>query len=1043
MTRLSSEKIEDGGERPSSGLCHKNIGLTKDEGSDIGSGGHSVGDVIAWLRREDITPMPLRPKSKMPWHGITQEALNCDTSFLIPTPERLLVVNNLWDSQDWQRATPKDIGISIGVLNEWNSGVYLAIPDIDNTDLVDDFSRSEVFSMCPLVKGKKGAKLIAKVASSDAEEVWPDTPIQWPPLSDSSDGPQLELFTGDVKKHCVIYGEHDKSTPEHPIFYEFVRGFGDTIPMLRLSDVINEMDKIASAHGLARLEQGEPTRAAWESLHAQMSDHNAVTICEQYDIQMSDVLTVPLNARRTSSGSLFEHPVHGATGQGNLFVNPRRNLWYCFRCGAGGDPLTWVAVREGFIECNEAGHLDKETVKRCLDVLRREGLVPELKAEVVVSSLDREQFQITFGKHLSDLGNAERFVERFGELVRYCKEMNAWFIWDGHRWVQDKTDKIMQFAVQVPSIIDLEVGLIDRVPGKSEEEKRHMKEAYRQWARTSEYKNRLSAMVDLAKTFEDVAIRAQQWDCDNWLLNVRNGTLNLKTGELREHNREDYITKYIPIDYEASAVNERWDAFLHRCVPNEALCSFLQRAVGYSLTGLTVQEAIFFLYGEPATGKSTFLEALLAVLGDYGIPSSFNAFLTQRGNVGGPREDVARLNGARMVLCSEVNRNTTWNAALIKSLSSGDQMTARNPYAAYSIEFEPIFKLWLGANYRPKCDYDDEAVFRRFNIVPFNVQIPEEERDRGLKDYFKNDEEARKAILAWAVVGCLEWVKRSEGGADGLQAPEEVSAATNEYQQAMHPLYIFIKSECEVGIDEKTGKPFEVSVDALWDAFTCPKKYYYTRSLQSIVPSKKSFGRHLSSFGFKRRRETKGCREYYWVGLRLLEEGEDNSANAPPIGAACSRPDDSLSHLSTESPLKRDDNNNFPVNEGGKGTSGHHPNEEPGQNAPIADGQQLDSAPEDLSEIPQLIHDFLMVVKQQQHGKKLRQDLLRSMVANRVNDLSDNRYSLETILADYDRLISETTVIGALVSSICGGEPLVRCSNSEADVSTRGGDSSK
>ena len=1022
---MSSEKREDGDFTPSNAKCHEFIELAKEEVSDIDLGRHSAGEVIAWLRQEKMTPLPLRTKSKVPWYGITQESLKCDTSFLIPTAERLQVVNDYWDSRDWQRATPKDIGISIGVLNGWNNGVYVAFPDIDNRELVDDFRYSEVFASCPLVKGKKGAKLIAKVVLAEEGEVWPDTPIQWRPISDSSDGPQLELFTGDAKKHCVIYGEHDKSTREHPIFYQFVRGFGDMIPTLALGDVIKEMDKIASLHGLYRVEQDEPTKTEWQALHAQTNSRSGVRICEQYGIQMSNVLAVPPNARRTSSGTLFEHPVHGATGQGNLFVNTRLNLWYCFRCGAGGDPLTWVAVREGFIECNEAGHLDKETVKKCLDVLRQEGLVPELKAEVVVSSLDHEQFEITFGKHLSDLGNAERFVERFGESVRYCKEMNAWFIWDGHRWVQDKTDKIMQFAVQVPSIIDIEVGLIDRLPGKSEEEKRHMKDAYRRWARTSEYKNRLYAIVDLAKTFEDVAIHAQQWDCDNWLLNVRNGTLNLKAGELREHNREDYITKYLPIDYDAGAFSDRWEAFLIRCVPNEAVRSFLKRAAGYSLTGLTVQEAIFFLYGEPATGKSTFLETLLAIWGDYSISSSFYAFLTQRGNAGGPREDVTRLNGSRMVLCSEVNRNTTWNAALIKSLSSGDKMTARNPYASYSIEFEPIFKLWLGANYRPKCDYDDEAVFRRFNIVPFNVQIPKEERDRGLKDYFKNDEEARKAVLAWAVSGCLEWVKRSEGGADGLQAPEDVSSATNEYQQAMHPLYGFIKNECKTGCDEVTGEPFEVTIDALWDAFSDLDKHYYTRSIQSLVPSKKSFGKHLSSLGFTRRRETSGLRKYCWVGLRLLEEGEDNSANSSSNGDVRSRPDDPLPHLSAGNQPKEDKKNNFPVNESIKETSGRGPNGESGQNAPIAHGQQSESEPEDLSQLPQLIHNYLIVVKEQQQGKKLKQDLLRVNVAWKVKDLSNDLYSLETIFSYYDRLTADDSQINALISSICGGEPFV------------------
>jgi hypothetical protein len=182
------------------------------------------------------------------------------------------------------------------------------------------------------------------------------------------------------------------------------------------------------------------------------------------------------------------------------------------------------------------------------------------------------------------------------------------------------------------------------------------------------------------------------------------------------------------------------------------------------------------------------------------------------------------------------------------------------------------------------------------------------------------------------------------------------------------------------------------------------------------------------------------CSEKLSTLLQLLQSSERTIETAPssvsgvsfgqhPTGAARSRPDDPLSHSSTGNPLKRDDNNNFPVNEGSKGTSGHHPNEEPEQNAPIAHGHQLNSEPQDLSEIPQLIHDYLLVVKQQQQGKKLRQDLLRSMVANKVHDLSDNRYSVTTILDYYGRLNSDDARISALISSICSGETLVRGRN--------------
>ena len=230
-----------------------------------------------------------------------------------------------------------------------------------------------------------------------------------------------------------------------------------------------------------------------------------------------------------------------------------------------------------------------------------------------------------------------------------------------------------------------------------------------------------------------------------------------------------------------------------------------------------------------------------------------------------------------MVVCSEVNKNTEWNAALLKQLTSGDRVNARMPYAKYSTEFEPQFKLWLGANYRPKCDYDDDAAFRRFYIVRFDTIIPEDERDRALKDYLKKNEQAQKAILAWQVAGAVDFFEASENGGDGLQAPAQVVAATREYQSSMNPAWEFISNECVVGsdptaYDSTTGKrnPYDEGIDELWDAYEMQEKHYDAKA----VKSKRSLGKYLTSLGFESDRSTKD-KSYSRRGLRLVKDREN------------------------------------------------------------------------------------------------------------------------------------------------------------------------
>ena len=620
--------------------------------------------------------------------------------------------------------------------------------------------------------------------------------------------------------------------------------------------------------------KGELTGDDWKKLERPRG--SGPSICEEYNIRLDDVLTIPADAHTTSQGYLIKHPIHGATGDGNLSLNVSKDLWHCFRHDTGGDPLTWVAVREAFIDCADAGPLDRETIKRCLDVLRKEGKVPEeatLRAAVTVTTSNGKEETFTVKpRRLDDVANVERFLSRHGDSLRWCLETRRWLAYNGAYWAEVSPDYVKRCARDVSYIIRSESALVGDLKNKSEDEKKKLADQYTSWARTSSLKVRIDAVIELAKA--DLEISVHELNRDPLLFNCENGTFNIRNGELRPHDPDDFISHHCAIPYEPGFKNEHWEAFLKKVQPSRDTRNFLQRATGYSLTGLTNEEALFFCFGEGATGKSTFLETILGCAASYGDVSKFATFLADRTASGGsPREDITRLIGLRLTVCNEVNKNTRFNGALLKTLVSGELHVARVPYSPQSVSFEPTFKLWLAANDRPKLDYDDDAAFRRFYVVPFNVVIPRKEQDKNLKSYFKHDSDAQKAILAWGLEGAVEWYKLSDGGRrDGLRAPTVISEATQAYQFAMNPLYEFLQNECAVGCD-KDGKPFEVDTTSLWAAYHDAQ--YDIRKVRSAA----SLGRFLSSLGFERFQDNTPNRARKWRYLRL--KGFDEESTMP------------------------------------------------------------------------------------------------------------------------------------------------------------------
>lgn len=402
----------------------------------------------------------------------------------------------------------------------------------------------------------------------------------------------------------------------------------------------------------------------------------------------------------------------------------------------------------------------------------------------------------------SDLANAERLIAMHGEDLRHAPDLGGWFHYDERRWRRDEAAarraswhvarKLLIWAARARAEAEKALNdptILDDEP-RRELAKLRIEQAKKAWkhAAQSQSSSRLKAILDVAEAQEQMAVRSSAFDRDPLLFNCANGVVDLRTGELRPHRREDMISKLSPVAYDRAARSDLWERVLAEATgDDEEMIAFLRRAVGYSLTADVSEEKLFFVHGPAAAGKSTLLEAIKATLGDYAATANFETFIA-RPEAGGIRNDVARLAGSRMVVSIEVDEGKKLAEGLVKMLTGGDTISARFLYRE-EFEFKPGFKLWLAANHAPRVRDDDGAMWRRILRVPFERVVPPEKRDPRVKAALTNASVSGPAILAWAVRGCLEWQK------EGLGVPASVARATDAYRAENDPLREFIE-EC-------------------------------------------------------------------------------------------------------------------------------------------------------------------------------------------------------------------------------------------------------
>lgn len=381
--------------------------------------------------------------------------------------------------------------------------------------------------------------------------------------------------------------------------------------------------------------------------------------------------------------------------------------------------------------------------------------------------------------HCSDTGNARLFAGMHGENVRYDHRQERWWIWGGHHWVPDSNGQLARMAEDVArKRYDDAWGLSD---------KGEVRKAAK-FAIGSENRQRVEAMLKLARSQLPIADSGESWNPNAMLLGVPNGVVDLRSGEVRDGRREDRICRVAAVPYDRNAACNRWLRFLYEVFDeDEDLIGFVQRAVGYSLAGDVSEQCLFVLHGVGANGKSTFLNAVRQVAGDYGFNMPFSTIeMDQRSSV---PNDLAALAGRRLVTSSETNETARLNEGRVKALTGGDPITARFLHREF-FTFQPVAKFWLGVNHKPRVTDDSHGFWRRVRMIPFTRQFP---GDKHLEEQLRAD---APAILAWAVQGCLLWQQR------GLDPPACVVSATEEYRQESDPLEAFVAEHLEVADDE-------------------------------------------------------------------------------------------------------------------------------------------------------------------------------------------------------------------------------------------------
>jgi len=447
---------------------------------------------------------------------------------------------------------------------------------------------------------------------------------------------------------------------------------------------------------------------------------------------------------------------------------------------------------------------------------------------------------------LTDTGNAKLIAQIYGDQIRYDHKRGRWLIWDKHIWKLDLDGQIQRFA---------KLAAEERYRNALQIADTNLKKAVSKWSLRSEDNQKINAAIALLKSEYPVTDDGENWDIDPMLLGCKNGVVDLTTGAIRNGKPEDLITMTTGVKYDPHATCPMWKQFLSEIFnDNKELIDYIQKALGYSLTGMMTEQLLFFCYGSGSNGKSVFISVLQKVLGDYAHNVPFSTFQSQR--VRSSTNDLAALELRRFVVSSEALGGKRLDEAILKNISGGDPVTARYLFKEF-ITFKPHCKIWFFVNHKPLVKDDSYGFWRRVRLIPFTRSFEKDKQDKQLASKLQTEVEG---ILTWLVQGALLYQK------EGLiPVPKAVEDATAEYQRDSDSLADFIYERCTI---EATA---QAKASDLWKSY---KTWEASQGLsEKEMLGSKNFYRKI---GEKFKKVSKKQGKIY-LGIRLDNSSGDSS----------------------------------------------------------------------------------------------------------------------------------------------------------------------
>jgi len=446
--------------------------------------------------------------------------------------------------------------------------------------------------------------------------------------------------------------------------------------------------------------------------------------------------------------------------------------------------------------------------------------------------------EFAMSNRLTETGNANTLVDMFGDTIRYCPPMKAWYVWGGRRWHEDTDKELYRMAKAVAASY---FKLLEEMDIDDSNRNRLLRHAY-----FSERLSSLQNMITIAQSADGICVDVDDFDRNPMQLNVENGTIDLDTLKFHKFDKQDYITKLAPVTYTKGARSNVWEGFLHDIIPDHATRTFLQTAVGYSLTSDMSEDKMFLLHGRGRNGKTTFVSTILNMLGDYGAQAASNMLMHKKNS--GPSNELFVLIGKRFVAATETAESHRLDENLIKQMTGMDRISI-NPKYRSQMEFTPTWKIWLSTNHEPIITGTDPAIWRRLLKIPFNVTIAEEDCNPKLKPFLMSNLKERSGILNWALDGVRRW------NDTGLVIPPHIIEATRWYRASQDLTGQFIEDCCQIHPD------VTISKKKLYEAYL-----NYCKGINEKPKKKLEFGSQISEREIS---DGRRANSRYWKGINL------------------------------------------------------------------------------------------------------------------------------------------------------------------------------